>query len=456
MFISGPDTWQASTKRGIISGKNGQGGTMSLKDYVLRIRKQWKLILISTVVFCVSGVIFALQPQEAPIQMYSASSKVLFVVSEPNQNKGESNKFPTVTASDLLATESVHEAIADSLGISARAFDEKVSLTSSSTPGSDLLFITATSAQPDLPVNAANEAARLLELSAPELLGVQSKVVETAIDSVPTVDLSRNTPVSEVVIPTVLGLMLGLFIAFLRSWLNNTLASSRELQDISKSNIFTVRASGANSGNKTIWSADDLHKVRSSLFARNIQKPAIVLVVNESSQTVFSQFFDSLVDSIQTTGNKTLVIDCDLAHQSSFGFLENSVNFIGISNDTIQSTHFQKLIFSCTENLDVLASAGDISRQDEVFASKEFSNFLTKVSGKYDVVLIASPSYEMQPTSLTLLPWVHDVVIVTEVGVTRLPAISQSARVLEENSDKYPSIVVINSKVDAKKSQVRP
>ncbi|MEG0027744.1 MAG: hypothetical protein RR853_02115 [Aurantimicrobium sp.] len=428
---------------------------MSLKDYLLRMRRQWVLIVSMTVVFFFGGVFFALQPQEIPSQVYTANSQLLFIAPLQESTNGETNKLPAITASDLLATEHIHELIAKEMGITASSLDENITFSSGSNAGSDVFTIIATSLDSELPTEAVNVAASVMNASSPELLNVQSKIVEVAVESIPTIDVTRNSPASKILIPTVLGLLLGLFVAFVRAWLNNTLLGSRELSEISGRKVLEIQAHSNKGGDDFTWNNEDLYKTRSSLLARNVKDTANFLVVREASRACFYSFITVLTESLQATGNKTLVIDCDLSNKTDIGFLGLSSTPQGISAQVSKSSELNKLIVSVSSHVDAIFSSGNVINSEDLLASKDFKKFVGDIRNNYDVVLLLSPSYEHKPTSTTLLPLVTEAVLVAEIGFSKLSTLMESARVLEESDSQSPSVVVLNPRVEVKKSDVR-
>lgn len=101
---------------------------MTLKDYLHRIAHQWILIVSVTVIFFAGGIAYASIPEEVPSQVYSSSSQVLLIDSQPAANSGVKSRIATVTAIDLITTDYVREQVATQSGITLKELTEKVEL----------------------------------------------------------------------------------------------------------------------------------------------------------------------------------------------------------------------------------------------------------------------------------------------------------------------------------------
>lgn len=432
-----------------------QGGIMSLKDYVLRMRQQWVLIVAVTGAFFVGGILLALQPQEVPTQLYTANSQVLFVTPTSSSTQEVPNRLPALTAVDLLGTEYFHALVAEEMGVELAFLDDNVTFSSGASAGSDLLSISASSENPDLPVDAVNAAATIMSQSGPELLNIEGKIVQTASDSSPTIDVTKNSTLSKIVIPTVLGFLLGVFIAFVRAWLNNKLFSSRELSEMTSTLVLTVRRSAQKGSNLLTWSQQDLNKTRSTLLARAGNDSSVMLLVNEASRSSFLGFVGVFVQSVQATGRKTLLVDCDLRYRTELDSLNIQDEATGISSSTQKAASFQKLITSVPPQGDVVLSLGGITQPEDILSTKEFQKFIRSVQTTYDLVILLSPSFEYDPTPTTLAPLANHIAVVAETGVSTLTSVARTSLVLQETHIDGPSVIVLDSKLEIEKSKVR-
>lgn len=416
---------------------------MTLKDYLHRITHQWILIVSVTLIFFAGGAAYASIPEDVPTQVYSSSSQVLLIDTQAAANSGVKSRSATVTAIDLLTTDFVREQIAAETGMTLKELNEKVELFGTATPDSNVLTLIARSENSLFTVAVSNAAADVIAAESLELLNAQSQIVETAQEATETIDLTRNTSVAKVAIPTVLGLLIGLFIAFVRAWSNNTVYSAQELLGIGASHVVSV-SSHRNRGQKSsAIDEDDLRKVRSFLP----RESGTVLLINETTDQDFSDFVVSLTASFTTLGERVLVIDADLKSPSTSALFSSIKDGKGIAPDVSTSAGFTKLIHRFDESTDVIASAGLVAHPEDILGGKTFQKFISSIQNKYDQIVFLSPSVTKGSIPSTLAGLVSNVVVVAETGVSELGDVTKTVTILDQSPVSSIAVVVLDSKV---------
>lgn len=416
---------------------------MTLKDYLHRITHQWILIIAVTFIFLAGGVTYASIPEDVPTQVYSSSSQVLLIDSQAAANTGVKSRSATVTAIDLIATDFVRAQVATESGMTLKELNEKVELFGTATPDSNVLTLIARSENSLFTVAVSNAAADVIAAESLELLNAQSQIVETAQEATETIDLTRNTSVAKVAIPTVLGLLIGLFIAFVRAWSNNTVYSAQELLGIGASHVVSVRTHRNRGQKSSAIDEDDLRKVRSLLP----QKSGTVLLINETTDQDFSDFVVSLTASFVTLGERVLVIDADLKSPSTSALFSSIKYGKGIAPDVSTSAGFTKLIHRFDESTDVIASAGLVAHPEDILGGKTFQKFISSIQNKYDQIVFLSPSVTKGSIPSTLAGLVSNVVVVAETGVSELGDVTKTVTILDQSPVSSIAVVVLDSKV---------
>lgn len=416
---------------------------MTLKDYLHRITQQWILIITVTLIFFAGGVAYASIPEDVPTQVYSSSSQVLLIDSQAAANSGVKSRSATVTAIDLIATDFVRAQVATESGLTLKELAENVYLSATANPDSNVLILVAQSENPELATVVANTAAEVIAAESLELLNAESQIVEPAQEATETIDLTRNTSVAKVAIPTVLGLLIGLFIAFVRAWSNNTVYSAQELLGIGASHVVSVRSHRNRGQKSSVIDEDDLRKVRSLLS----QESGTVLLINETTDQDFSDFIVSLTASFTTLGERVLVIDADLKSPSTSALFSSIKDGKGIAPDVSTSAGFTKLIHRFDESTDVIASVGLVAHPEDILGGKTFQKFIGSIQNKYDQIVFLSPSGTKGSIPSTLAGLVSDAVVVAETGVSELGDVSKTVTILDQSRVSSIAVVVLDSKV---------
>lgn len=416
---------------------------MTLKDYLHRIANQWILIVSVTVIFFAGGIAYASIPEEVPTQVYSSSSQVLLIDSQPAANSGVKSRIATVTAIDLIATDYVREQVATQSGITLKELTEKVELFGTATPDSTVLTLIASSEDSNLSILVANAAADVIVAESSQLLNADSELLETAREAIATIDLTRNTSLAKVAIPTVLGLLIGLFVAFVRAWTNNTVYSAQELLGLGTSHVISVGTRRNRGQSSSVIDEDDLRKVRSLLP----EKSSPLLLVNESTDQDYSDFVSSLTMSFATLGDRVLVIDADLKSPSTLGVFTGIKAEKGIGPGISQPSEYSKLIHKVDESIEVLGSHGLIAHPEDVLGAKTFQKFIGLIQNKYDRIFFLSPSAAKGSIPSVLAGLAGAVVIVAETGVSELGNLSKTMTILNQSPVSSIAVVVLDSKV---------
>lgn len=210
---------------------------MELQQYFLIIRKRIPLIIMITLPFIIlSGLYtrFAMKP------MYAASTTILI----GQDASGISNKqSSSTTYSDLLLYEKLvktYQELAKSSTIAEQVIKNHnldmlprnitPMISTSSTNDTEIMSITARSADPFLSMNIANETAKALKQKSIELgMGDNIFILDEALlpGGPYGPNLKRN-----VFIAFFIGLMLSIGIVFLIEYLDNTVKTQEAAEDI--------------------------------------------------------------------------------------------------------------------------------------------------------------------------------------------------------------------------------
>ena len=423
-----------------------------MKDYLHRITRQWILITAITLMFFVGGIAYSSIPEAVPTQVYTASSQVLLIDSQLSANSGGKSRIATLTAMDLLASDFVREKVANQSGLSLQEFTDNVELIGTANPDSSVLIMIANSQDSELPVVVANAAADVIAEESLQLLNADSQIVETAQKATETVDLSRNTGIAKVAIPTVIGLLIGLFVAFVRAWSNNTLYYAQELLGLGRSQVVSVRSRRTRGQNSSVIDQDDLRKVRSLLP----QEYGSVLLINETTEQDYSDFVSNLTATVGSLNERILVIDADLKSPSSGDLFSATNSSQGIRPGVSSSPGFVKLIHRVDEFTDVIPSAGLSSHPEDILGGKTFHKFINSIQNKYDQIVFLSPSVSKGSIPSTLAGLVESVVVVAETGVSNLGNVFKTVSILDQSPVSSIAVVVLDSKVvDSKETSGR-
>jgi capsular polysaccharide biosynthesis protein len=416
-----------------------KGGFVRIKDYVVRIKKQWLLIAITTVAFVAGGVVYANIPEPPLQQIYAASSKVLFGDKALNEgNPSSSETLATATAIDLLATDFVRQSVAEATGVPAEEL-ENVQLFADGNPSSNVLTFTAQSADPELALVVVNAAAESIVALEEDILNVPVEIIEQADSAIETVDVARDTTLSKILISFFLGVFAGIFLAFVRAWGSKKLFVADELLAIADSKVISLKYSMDSNGDAQ-FDSNDLVKTRSLIHAGVSEKASHAIL------------FQSDLDYKDTIGSIA-------ALSLTFGRAQHSVLLINLLGSQTEGSNVESLPLSIaslkkkivsegkyTSHLDVSGSFEDVNN---FLASSQFGVFVAEIKNKYDFLFFMSPSLDVSPSSTIISRFADDIVILARTETSDLSTLQDTAYTLSSASNK-PITFIAESKVDSK------
>lgn len=209
--------------------------TISLKDIYKTLRSRLKLlILLPVVAMAVAAVVsfFVLTP------MYQSSAQILVNQTNPNQEAMISqtdirtNVEMINTYSVIIKTPYILDQVAAELGLDLTTSELNNMITISSENESQVMNISVENAEPEQAVLLANTIAQVVEQEVPNLMNIEN------ISILSPASLGENpSPVSpnamlNMAIAFVVGLMLAVGVAFLLEYLDTTIKTEKDIEEI--------------------------------------------------------------------------------------------------------------------------------------------------------------------------------------------------------------------------------
>ena len=484
---------------------NEQPRYATLRDYLRVVRKQRWLIILITLVF--AGAALALSLGEKPT--YTAEVSLRFVDPASDADLVGATSFPTQTADQLAASsaevitrpgviadvrkqlktklsvddlqkavDAQPEALTNFVVIRAKSNNKNFAAALANTFAREVVGVTTKAERKRfLQIAAAmqraysaqrrttNQFSRELfaeRVSRVKALGktAQPAIVARAAD-VPKNPTSPR-PLRNTVLGGLIGLVLGLLVAFIRDSLDRRLRGSREIQEevgLPLLGHVALDAMGrsvvSNNGHKVMTEADleSFRILRTNLEFLDVDNPAKVVLVTsglpgEGKSTVSS----ALATTSALSGRRTLLVECDLRRPQiaeRFGLGEGPGLSDYLAGRAEPADVLRKIVLapppSRNGNGDaapdpsaptlVCITAGSMPpRPAELLGSKKFAAFLDEVRGAYDfVVLDTSPLLSVSDT-LELMPLVDGVILCVRASQTT----QEQARAAKAAIDRLP------------------
>lgn len=272
--------------------------------------------------------------------------------------------------------------------------------------------------------------------------------------------LSTNLPVA-----LLIGLIGGVGLAFFTEFLDSTIKSRDDLEDIVGVNFLGAipmlpgeelaqlpevdRNLYVNARPRSTV-AEALRSVRTNILFRLPDRPQRRLLITSAAPREGKSFVSSnLATIIAMTGSRVLLIDADLRRPSQHKLFLKT-NEKGLSSVLLGEMNLQEAVQRThVPGLDLLSSGPRPANPAELLGSDEMQHLLDTLTG-YDFVMIDSPPIGAVADPLILSRSAHGVLMVVESNKTDRDQVVQSrSRLSEMNANILGAIV---NKLDVRKS----
>jgi receptor protein-tyrosine kinase len=272
-------------------------------------------------------------------------------------------------------------------------------------------------------------------------------------------------PVRDTLLGLILGLTIGVLIAFLRDALDRRLRSATEIRDELRMPLLghirrdvLARTLVTENGRKRLTEGDleGFRVLRTNLDFLDVDTPVkTVLVTSALPQEGKSTVATSLASAYVLAGKRTLLVECDLRRPTMAKRLGCNPS-PGLSDYLIDQATPAEVVQkvplvespngSVAPTLVAITSGSPTPRPAELLASKRFAAFLDQVREAYDVVVLDSTPLLSVGDALQLVSRVDGVVLCVRAEQTTREQARAARQALEHFPDRPTGVVVTGVK----------
>lgn len=211
--------------------------TISLKELFDTLKKRVSLIVsITLVAMIVSAVVsyFIITPE------YKSSTQILVNQAKDDStatlNTGEvqANVQLINTYSVILKSAAILNIVKDELNLDMSVSTLNSKITVESSQGSQVMTVSVTDSDPAVALQIANKTAEVFEKEIKNIMSIDNvTVLPLAEDQENQSPVSPNPPLN-IVIGAIIGLMIGIGLAFLLEYLDNTIKTEQDIEKLLK------------------------------------------------------------------------------------------------------------------------------------------------------------------------------------------------------------------------------
>ena len=282
------------------------------------------------------------------------------------------------------------------------------------------------------------------------------RVVEPAL--VPAAPIYPKTRVN-VIIGALFGLLLGFGLAFIVDYLDNTIKSQQDIEQLVGLPFLGVlplaRAAkdapaldhiqrdlfGLNNPRSSL--AECARSIRTNLMFMSPGQPAkIILVTSSGPKEGKSTVSVNLSLALAQSGNRTLLIDADMRRPRLHRTFHVD-NSVGLSSSILGETEVERAAQSSgITNLDVLTCGPVPPNPAELLHTESFMEIMRRLSQRYSRVIVDSPPVGAVTDGLVLSAMADGTILVCREGKTSWQAALQVRRRLEDVGAKILGAVL--------------
>jgi succinoglycan biosynthesis transport protein ExoP len=318
-------------------------------------------------------------------------------------------------------------------------------------------------------LNSVAEPGRQNLIRSRQNLGViaalQSGKAELVQTAKPPSSPSSPKPIRDGILGAMMGLILGVSLAFLRDRMDRRITEPRELEEtygipvvgaVPESKALRETASTTDGGLQLVSEGEAFRKLRARLRYFNVDRDIRSIVVTsaapgEGKTVVASHLALAAAIGGQT---RTLLVEADLRKPSLVSRFELAP-LPGLSelltHDIVIGDVIQRIPvvsgLNGTSTLDVIVAGAIPPNPAELMESRKLGDLVDQLSGMYDLVVIDTPPVSVVADAMPLVALVSGVVVVSWMGKTTRDAAMHLRRELE--SLNAPTLGVVVNRVKA-------
>ncbi|MBW4827964.1 MAG: polysaccharide biosynthesis tyrosine autokinase [Clostridiaceae bacterium] len=398
---------------------------MDLKDCFIILNNKKKLIIGITILSILLVGIFnylTFSPK------YEVSAKVMLNELEDFEGLEGDQSYINRTLinnySEIIKSEIVMDEVKKNLEVELKYEEIVEKLDVEILPETNFIIIKAIGSNPKNLTSIVNEITKTSIKYAKKLIHVKNiKVVDKA--QLPDAPMKSGFK-KNITIGGIVGLSLGIFLAFFLEYLNDTIRTSKDIKryldlpivgilPFVKKELVTKKEpkSFAAESYRSLKTNINYLKVENQIKSILITSPTL----NEENVTVVV----NLAISMAQGDEKILLIDGDLRKPNVHKFFDMENNY-GLSNVLNEDINYKEVIKEVknNSNLDILTSGPILSRSIELLNSKDMKSFINKVSNEYDTIIINGPSLGGVSDSILLSTIVDSILLICTSGQSKV------------------------------------
>jgi capsular exopolysaccharide synthesis family protein len=429
---------------------------MELSDYIRIMRKNWALIIVSTLL----GIGLAAAWSLTRTPLYEASSTVFVstqsggTVAELQQGQNFTQSRVT-TYANLVTTPIVMNPVIAELDLGTTSIELSRSVSASAAQGTTLITITVTDPDPVRAADIANALGASLTnaveaIETPQGQDVSPVRLTRVKDALPPFEPSSPNVPLNLVLGGLIGLAVGIGIAVLRTVLDTRIRTPRDVEQVTDAPIIGAIAFDPKAKERPLILHADPQSPRSESFRALRTNLQFLDMDGRSSFVVTSSLPGegksttavNLAVALADAGKKVALLDCDLRRPKVHTYcgIEGGV---GLTDVLIGRARLGDVMLPWGGRTMYILPAGKIPpNPSELLGSKQMRTLLEVLERDFDVVLCDSPPLLPVTDAAILAKATSGALITVAAGRTNRHHLEASTDALDTVGAKVAGVVL--------------
>jgi len=245
-----------------------------------------------------------------------------------------------------------------------------------------------------------------------------------------------------VIVGLILGLIVGISIAFFREFLINTIQDEKDVESLTDIPIYGTIPTKTNKLSTHMFN-ESLRVIRTNLqFLPADSKNQIISITSTVSGEGKTTISAALSKIIVSESNKVIILDLDLRKSSIHKEFKVNNN-IGLTNYLTKQNTFEEVVqHTGIENLDIITTGNLPPNPSELILSSAFTDLLDDLRTKYDYIIMDTPPAGLVTDAVILMNYSDISFYIVRNNYTRKEFVKNIDKISKEHSTNKVGIIL--------------
>lgn len=369
-----------------------------LKEYMKVLKKGKWIILITTLLCTIAGVLFNIYISKT---VYQTNTSLIAVDSLENSDRSQINDIIdyqniTKTFSGIATSKAVAEKASENLQKDISLSEIQNSINVSIEDKTPMLIITVQGTTPERVFRIANSVSDAFK---EEALNIYPSIKFQTVDKpyLPKIPINQGKQ-HNIIISFFIGLLGSICIVFLMDYTDITIKSTEEIEKYLGLPVIGNISKVIIPYKPRSRRAKEYRILKTNIQLLSIDsKVQAIMVASAGRQEGRSVIASNLAMTLADSGKKTILLDCDYKNPSICNIL-GILNEKGLSDILMDKIKYcEKDYITMQENLYVITSGSKTANYEELLSSSKLNKFILMLKESFNYIIIDTP-----PVNLTV------------------------------------------------------